>query len=64
MKEKWWRLKQVIRLICCPLFGYAMVPTRCARLGAKLTVETSLGDNEATVVRKPLLDPNKDIPKS
>ena len=44
--------------------GYAMVPIEHARLGTTLTVELPTGDVAATVVRKPFLDPKKDIPKS
>ncbi len=44
--------------------GYAMVPTEDAKLGTSLTIETPKGDREATVVRRPFVDPKKDIPKS
>jgi len=44
--------------------GYANVPIGHAKLGTRLTVRSPSGDREATVVRKPFLDPNKDIPKS
>jgi aminomethyltransferase len=45
--------------------GYAMVPVEHARLGSKLTVSIpGAGDREATVVKKPFVDPEKDIPKS
>ncbi|MGQ0796929.1 MAG: glycine cleavage T C-terminal barrel domain-containing protein [Methanobacteriota archaeon] len=44
--------------------GYALVPVRYAKLGTKLTVATPVGDRDATVVRKPFIDPKKDIPKS
>ena len=44
--------------------GYANVPIGHAKLGTRLTVRSPAGDREATVVRKPFLDPKKDIPKS
>lgn len=44
--------------------GYAMVPIEYAGLGTELTVETTGGAAKMTVVRKPFLDPKKDIPKS
>ena len=44
--------------------GYAMVPIEHADLGTELTVETTDGESEATVVKKPFIDPKKDIPKS
>src|SRR6266571_4134333 len=37
---------------------------RLAKLGTTLTVATSAGKREATVVKKPFVDPKKDIPKS
>jgi aminomethyltransferase len=45
--------------------GYAMLPIEHAELGAPLTVAVpGSGDREARVVRKPFLDPKKEIPKS
>ena len=45
--------------------GFAMVPSEHARLGAALTVcIPGVGDREATVVKRPFVDPKKDIPKS
>ncbi len=44
--------------------AYAWVPIRLAKLGTTLTVATSAGKREATVVKKPFVDPKKDIPKS
>jgi len=45
--------------------GYALVPTEHAALGTKLTITLpSGGDRPATVVQKPFVDPEKEIPKS
>ncbi|MGQ0798014.1 MAG: glycine cleavage T C-terminal barrel domain-containing protein, partial [Methanobacteriota archaeon] len=44
--------------------GYAMVPIRFAKLGTTFTVTTPMGDRDATVVKKPFIDPKKEIPKS
>ena len=44
--------------------GYALVPVAHAKLGSRLTVKTPKGDRAATVVRKPFVDPEKDLPKS
>ena len=45
--------------------GYAMVPVAHATLGTALTVIIpGLGARKATVVPRPFIDPNKDIPKS
>ena len=45
--------------------GYAYVPTEFSGLGTELAVDVP-GDERrsATVVRKPFVDPEKDIPKS
>lgn len=43
--------------------GYAMVPIEYAGLGTVLTVETPRGRERATVVRRPFIDPQKEIPK-
>ena len=44
--------------------GYATVPTGHAGLGTRLTIGAPDGARTATVVRKPFVDPKKDIPKS
>jgi len=44
--------------------GYAMVPTEHSELGTPLTVNAPWGELTATVVRKPFVDPQKDVPKS
>jgi glycine cleavage system aminomethyltransferase T len=44
--------------------GYAMLPIEHADLGTKLTVEAPAGKTTATVVKKPFLDPTKEIPKT
>jgi glycine cleavage system T protein len=44
--------------------GYANVPVEHANLGSRLTIVTPKGEREATVVRKPFVDPKKDLPKS
>ncbi len=44
--------------------GYAMVGIARAELGTTLTVEAPSGNAEATVVRKPFVDPKKALPKS
>ena len=45
--------------------GYAMVPIEHAELGSKFTVDVpEKGERQATVVKKPFIDPGKDIPKS
>ncbi len=44
--------------------GYAMVPVEHSKLGTRLTIVTPKGEREATVVRKPFVDPTKEIPKS
>lgn len=43
--------------------GYAMVPIDRAGLGTPLTVRHPLGERPAVVVRKPFIDPGKEIPK-
>jgi len=45
--------------------GYAFVPAELGNLGNTLTVHVpDAGDRSATVVKKPFIDPKKDIPKS
>ena len=43
--------------------GFAMVPIDYAEFGTELEVETPSGRTEAIVVRKPFIDPQKEIPK-
>jgi aminomethyltransferase len=43
--------------------GYAMLPIGLANLGTRLEVDTPWGRRDATVVKKPFLDPKKEIPK-
>lgn len=44
--------------------GYANVPVKHAKLGMPLSVKHPSGSRKATVVKKPFVDPKKDIPKS
>ncbi len=45
--------------------GYAMVPAAAAELGTRLSIHVENGSvREATVVPKPFVDPEKEIPKS
>ena len=45
--------------------GYAMLPVEHGALGTQLTIAVpGVGDRPATVVRKPFIDPKKEIPKS
>ena len=45
--------------------GYAMLPLEHGALGTQLTIAVpGAGDRPATVVRKPFIDPKKEIPKS
>ncbi len=44
--------------------GYAWVPIEFAKLGTELIIVTPAGERTATVVKKPFVDPKKDIPKS
>jgi aminomethyltransferase len=44
--------------------GYALVQMGSAKIGTDLRVSTSKGDRKARVVKKPFVDPKKDIPKS
>ncbi len=43
--------------------GFAMLPIEQAELGTEVVVETPAGRNSAVVVRKPFMDPEKEIPK-
>ena len=44
--------------------GYALLSSDHAKLGTKFRVTSPWGDRTATVVRKPFVDPKKEIPKS
>ncbi len=44
--------------------GYAMVPIEHAKLGTRLQIRTPKESRDATVVKRPFVDPGKDIPKS
>ena len=44
--------------------GYALVGIDQAKIGTRLRVSTTKGVRSATVVKKPFVDPKKDIPKS
>src|SRR2546422_9352535 len=44
--------------------GYAMLPIVHADMGTELTVDHPNGPRTATVVKKPFLDPGKEIPKA
>ena len=44
--------------------GYAMLPIIHADLGTELTVDHPDGPRTATVVKKPFIDPGKEIPKA
>ena len=44
--------------------GYAMVPARLSKLGTRISVITPGGERQATVVRRPFVDPSKETPKS
>jgi len=44
--------------------AYAWVPIGLAKLGTELAVATPSGDRPAKVVKKPFVDPKKDLPKS
>jgi glycine cleavage system aminomethyltransferase T len=44
--------------------GYAWVPVKLSEIGTVLSVTTPIGSAEATVVPKPFVDPQKEIPKS
>jgi glycine cleavage system aminomethyltransferase T len=49
----------------CKNIGYAMVPVELAALGTRLEVDIpAAGRRDAVVVRKPFIDPDKDIPKA
>ncbi len=44
--------------------GYAMVPAEYAAIGTNLVADVPQGEAALTVVRKPFVDPGKEIPKS
>lgn len=44
--------------------GYVMLPVEHAELGAEVTITVPDGERRATVVPKPFVDPQKEIPKS
>jgi len=44
--------------------GYALVGIDHAKIGTRLRVSTTKGVRSASVVKKPFVDPKKDIPKS
>src|SRR3989454_244973 len=44
--------------------GYALLGIDHAKIGTRLRVSTTKGPRGATVVKKPFVDPKKDIPKS
>ena len=44
--------------------GFALVPVGHAKLGSRFTVRTVKGERGAVVVKKPFIDPKKDIPKA
>jgi aminomethyltransferase len=44
--------------------GYALVGIESAKIGTALRVSTSRGVRSATVVKKPFVDPKKEIPKA
>ncbi|MGQ0796827.1 MAG: glycine cleavage T C-terminal barrel domain-containing protein [Methanobacteriota archaeon] len=44
--------------------GFALVAVPHAKLGTRLSVRTVKGERDATVVKKPFVDPKKEIPKT
>src|SRR5439155_524855 len=44
--------------------GYAWVPVRLSKLGTEFEIMTPAGPRKAIVVKKPFIDPKKDLPKS
>ena len=44
--------------------GYAWVPIRLSKLGTEIEIVTPLGLRKAIVVKKPFIDPKKEVPKS
>ena len=62
-----WRGLKIKRGNCCSVnaAGEKVVPAEKAELGNRLTVTVADGDvRQATVVPKPFIDPEKEIPKS
>ncbi|MBI4204315.1 MAG: glycine cleavage system protein T [Betaproteobacteria bacterium] len=76
MNPTWWRVKaggETVGNVTSAVFsprlkkniGYAMVPVAHAAPGTELRVKMSgIGERRATVVPKPFVDPDKEIPKS
>ncbi len=44
--------------------GYAWVPVRLSKLGTEIEIMTPAGPRKAIVVKRPFIDPKKDLPKS
>ncbi len=44
--------------------GYAMVPSDLSKLSTEFVIDTPWGERGATVMKKPFVDPTKEIPKS
>ncbi len=44
--------------------GYAWVPIEFSKLGTECEILTPAGSRKAIVVKKPFIDPNKEVPKS
>ena len=44
--------------------GYAMAPVEYSKLGTQFMIVTPKGERTATVVKKPFVHPDKEIPKS
>ena len=44
--------------------GYAWVPVRLSKLGTEIEILTPVGPRKAIVVKKPFIDPKKDLPKA
>jgi aminomethyltransferase len=42
--------------------GYAMLPIELAEFGTELEVDAPTGRQSAVVVRKPFIDPKKEVP--
>jgi len=44
--------------------GYAWVPVQHSRIGTEIEIVTPAGPRKAVVVKKPFMDPKKEVPKS
>src|SRR5439155_5160538 len=44
--------------------GYAWVPTPLSKLGTEIEIVTPAGPRRAIVVKRPFIDPKKELPKS